>query len=393
MRILCLIFLAFLPFFAFNQVNEDLLNQGELIIEGRLNNVDEKISYVYIVSLDGQNNASDSAKVIDNTYKFKIHTNVTTLITLYSKSSNDLNRYSRKNMIVILTEPCKLSITSKESFANFTISGSKVYPEYLKLDTKSEPYQTELSKLNKQYSAVLKDADTGNVEKIQKEINSTKMMLYENVYYSYIKANPSSSLSPYILNFYVGILDIDFSETTVEKVNLLYTQLSENEKKSYYGKRFKKKLDSYTINIGTLAPVLVQNDVLGNLISLADFKGKYVLLDFWASWCGPCREDFPELKKLYLENKEFEFEIIGISKDTDTLAYHKAIEKDGINIWRNVLITEQIEKSYFISAIPMKFLIDRDGIVVGVWKGGGLENFYSLRKAINKHVKKVTLTN
>jgi thiol-disulfide isomerase/thioredoxin len=109
-----------------------------------------------------------------------------------------------------------------------------------------------------------------------------------------------------------------------------------------------------------LAPVLVQNDVLGNLISLADFKGKYVLLDFWASWCGPCREDFPELKKLYLENKEFEFEIIGISKDTDTLAYHKAIEKDGINIWRNVLITEQIEKSYFISAIPMKFLIAQE---------------------------------
>lgn len=170
MRILCLIFLAFLPFFAFNQVNEGLLNQGELIIEGRLNNVDEKISYVYIISLDGQNNASDSAKVIDNTYKFKIHTNFTTLITLYSKSSNDLNRYSRKNMIVILTEPCKLSITSKESFANFTISGSKVYPVYLKLDTKSEPYHTELSKLNKQYSAVLKDADTGNVEKIQKEI-------------------------------------------------------------------------------------------------------------------------------------------------------------------------------------------------------------------------------
>lgn len=142
-----------------------------------------------------------------------------------------------------------------------------------------------------------------------------------------------------------------------------------------------------------MAPVLVQNDVLGNLISLADFKGKYVLLDFWASWCGPCREDFPELKKLYLENKEFGFEIIGISKDTDTLAYHKAIEKDGINIWRNALITEQIEKSYFISAIPMKFLIDRDGIVVGVWQGGGLENFYSLRKAINKHVKKVALTN
>lgn len=218
-------------------------------------------------------------------------------------------------------------------------------------------------------------------------------MLYENVYYSYIKANPSSSLSAYILNFYVAILDIDFSEKTVEKVNLLYTQLSENGKKSYYGKRFKKKLDSFTINIGTLAPVLVQNDVLGNLISLADFKGKYVLLDFWASWCGPCREDFPELKKLYLENKEFGFEIIGISKDTDTLAYHKAIEKDGINIWRNALITEQIEKFYFISAIPMKFLIDRDGIVVGVWQGGGLENFYSLRKAINKHVKKVALTN
>jgi len=113
-----------------------------------------------------------------------------------------------------------------------------------------------------------------------------------------------------------------------------------------------------------------------------------MLLDFWASWCGPCRRDFPQVKELYREYNKYGFEIIGISKDTDTTAYLRGIEKDGINLWTNILFNEQIMKSYFVAAIPVKILIDPKGIIIGVWRGGDEKNFISLKKIIEKNIKK-----
>jgi len=101
-----------------------------------------------------------------------------------------------------------------------------------------------------------------------------------------------------------------------------------------------------------------------------------VLLDFEASWCGPCRRDFPQVKELYREFNKYGFEIIGISKDTDTIAYLKAIENDGINLWTNIRFNEQIMKSYFVAAIPVKILIDPKGIINGIWRGGDEQTLF-----------------
>ncbi len=92
--------------------------------------------------------------------------------------------------------------------------------------------------------------------------------------------------------------------------------MSPELKQTGFGKEIKEELDGLRGGSpGSVAHVFAKNDINGQPLSLADYKGKYVLIDFWASWCGPCRKGNPHLKSLYAKYKEKGFEIIGISDD------------------------------------------------------------------------------
>ncbi|RYG08102.1 MAG: TlpA family protein disulfide reductase, partial [Chitinophagaceae bacterium] len=124
-------------------------------------------------------------------------------------------------------------------------------------------------------------------------------------------------------------------------------------------------------------------DIGGKPLSLADFKGKYVLLDFWASWCVPCREGNPHLKKLYAQYKNKGLEIIGVSDDdSKPYAWKAAVAQDQIGMWKHVLRglkrvgdtydrTNDISENFGIHTLPTKILIDRNGKIVGRYGGGG----------------------
>jgi peroxiredoxin len=110
-----------------------------------------------------------------------------------------------------------------------------------------------------------------------------------------------------------------------------------------------------------------QPDVNGNPVSLSQFKGKYVLVDFWASWCGPCRKDNPNVVKAYNEFKEKNFTILGVSLDQNKDAWQKAIQQDGLT-WTQVSDLKFWENTaavlYGVQAIPYNVLIDPDGNIV-----------------------------
>lgn len=130
-------------------------------------------------------------------------------------------------------------------------------------------------------------------------------------------------------------------------------------------------LASKTIVIGNVAPDFVQPDVEGKLVRLSDFQGQYVLLDFWASWCGPCRAENPNLKKAYLNYKDKGLEVIAVSLDNMNAkkAWLDAIEHDGlpwINVsdlkgWNNDAV-----QLYGVRAVPTNYLIDPQGKIVAV---------------------------
>ncbi|MDD3780935.1 MAG: TlpA disulfide reductase family protein [Proteiniphilum sp.] len=180
----------------------------------------------------------------------------------------------------------------------------------------------------------------------------------------YVREHPDSYFSIEALSESVS------SDFDVEVIEPLFLSINEKYRESFTGKAFAQRIEAAkTIGIGKKAPDFTQNDPKGNPVSLSDFQGKYVLLDFWASWCGPCRQENPNLVKAYAAYNDKGFEILGVSLDNKDgkEAWVNAIEKDGLtwtqvsdlNSWNN-----EVARMYGVRAVPQSYLIDPEGVIV-----------------------------
>lgn len=126
---------------------------------------------------------------------------------------------------------------------------------------------------------------------------------------------------------------------------------------------------SAQLAIGEKAPDIILRDVNGKVKRLSDLKGKVVLVDFWASWCGPCRRANPSLILLYNKYKKSGFEIYGVSIDDEPDAWKKAIEKDKLS-WSNVIETGgwegRVATNWKVDIVPTSYLLDRSGKIIVV---------------------------
>jgi thiol-disulfide isomerase/thioredoxin len=189
----------------------------------------------------------------------------------------------------------------------------------------------------------------------------------------FYQSNPNSYIALVALQEYApSHPDIN----QAKEVMLAFKRLSPAVRNTALGKEFYKSLmDIQNLVAGTKAPEFTQNDTLGKPVSLASFKGKYVLIDFWASWCGPCRIDNPALVKVYNDFKDKNFTILGVSLDRKDgkdgkdgkKAWLKAIKDDQLT-WTHVSDLKhwdnEVSKLYSIRAIPEKILVDPNGIIV-----------------------------
>ncbi len=189
----------------------------------------------------------------------------------------------------------------------------------------------------------------------------------------YCKKNPSCAYSFRLVSAQVARQP---GKNFYEDFNYIYQNASKEIKESDRGKSMAEKLILFKQSmVGSQAPRVFGIDNNDQQLSLNDFHDKnYVLIDFWASWCAPCREEIPFLQQLHEKYKKSGFEILSISIDKDLTKWKNAIIKEKIENWRHFSTIQNdsfTEKDYFVNGIPHKVLIDKNGKIVGKWKASG----------------------
>lgn len=167
----------------------------------------------------------------------------------------------------------------------------------------------------------------------------------------------------------------------------IYNNASKEIQESERGKSMATKLVLFKQSmVGSLAPKFSGVDIFDQKISLTDFHNeKYVLVDFWASWCAPCREEIPFMNNLREKYKDYGFEIVSISLDENLTQWKNAITNEKIDNWKHFSIKQNsstVKEDYFVNGIPHKVLIDRNGKIIGKWKASGELNKRELKSQL-----------
>lgn len=336
--------------FAFSACNS---GSKKYTIKGTLTGVDS--GKIFLVKAEaGQPVVIDTADVVKGSFELKGSAGLPEMHYLRLNDRDFFAQFFLENGQIAI-------VANKDSLRNTKVSGSKTNDLFNVYITEIERLNKEYTELGKQYNdAMMKgDAEAANKAKIDVEAMMDNMNVFAK---NFVSENRNSIVAPFIylsqfvneasseeLDTITGIFPAEFAESVyVKEINRIAG--------------LKKKTA-----VGSLAPDFTMNDQNGNPISLSSFKGNYLLIDFWASWCAPCRQENPNVVRIYGKFKDKGFNILGVSLDRDKEAWLKAIADDQLS-WTHVSDLKywqnEVAVLYGVQSIPHTILLDKEGKII-----------------------------
>ena len=249
---------------------------------------------------------------------------------------------------------------TKDSLDNLSFTGAPAQEEYLQYQ-QLEMAHADWNTWNAAYRDAEKKHQKARADSLVKEAQILEGQ-QKDFAREYAATHPASYVS------IVQILSYFSYNPDADTLQHIYDGLAPQIQSSYLGKELKSMLDAALLTaIGRPAPEFTQNDTKGKPVTLSSLRGQYVLIDFWASWCGPCRAENPNVLKSYRNFHSKGFTILGVSLDDNKDKWLGAIRQDGMpwtqvsdmKGWKNEAAVQ-----YGVQGIPMNFLLDRNGTIV-----------------------------
>jgi peroxiredoxin len=300
----------------------------------------------------------DSAIISQGKFEFKGHAADTP-----QKLVLKITRKDHKDFLLrIFAENRQMNISGNIDDAdNVVITGSATQDDYKFFSIQFKSFEEEGTRLEELNDSLEAKGDKKDADSIKKVMGSFRRK-GQTFIKEYAKQHTASYISAYEVYYFFN------DNPDASELETIYHEFAPGVQNSYYGKKVKEVLEAASkTTIGKIAPDFTQNDIKGNPVRLSSYRGRYLLIEFWASWCAPCRMENPNIVEAYLKFHSKGFDILGINLDNPKDKWEETIKKDNLS-WSQVSDPKgwnnEVRALYGVESIPMNFLIDKDGKII-----------------------------